>query len=64
MVQATQKVTGRSVPYEFADRRPGDPAIILASAKKARQILNWEPTHSQLENIINSTWNAYQKSSL
>ena len=64
MVQATQKVTGRSVPYEFADRRPGDPAIILASAKKARQILNWEPTHSQLENIISSTWNAYQKSSL
>ena len=64
MVQATQKVTGRNVPYEFAARRPGDPAIILASVKKARQILNWEPTHSQLENIISSTWNAYQKSSL
>ena len=59
MIKKTEELTGRKVNYEFAPRRPGDPAVITASARKAREILGWEPTHSSPENIILSTWRVY-----
>lgn len=59
MIQKTEELTGRKVNYEMAPRRPGDPAIITASAAKAKEILGWKPEHSSLENIILSTWGAY-----
>ena len=60
MVNKTQEVIGKKIAYEFAPRRPGDPAELTAKADKAREILGWEPTHSDLENIISSTWNMYK----
>lgn len=59
MIKKTEELTGRKVNYEFAPRRPGDPAVITASARKARETLGWEPTHSSPENIILSTWRVY-----
>lgn len=61
MIEKTQEVIGRPVPYEFAPRRAGDPAVVTAKPDKAKKILGWEATHSDLENIIKSTWNVYQK---
>lgn len=61
MIEKTQEVIGRPVPYEFAPRRAGDPAVVTAKPDKAKEILGWEATHSDLENIIKSTWNVYQK---
>lgn len=61
MIEKTQEVIGRPVPYEFAPRRAGDPAVVTAKPDKAKEILGWEATHSDLENIIRSTWNVYQK---
>ncbi len=61
MVKETEKVIQRPIPYQYAPRRAGDPAIITASAHKAKTILNWTPTHSSLENIISSTWAVYLK---
>lgn len=60
MVNKTQEVTGKKVPYEFAPRRSGDPAELTAKSDKAKEILGWTPTHSDLENIITSTWNMYK----
>ena len=59
MIKKTEELTERKVNYEFAPRRPGDPAVITASARKAREILGWDPTHSSPENIILSTWRVY-----
>lgn len=59
MINKTQEVIGRPVPYEFAPRRAGDPAVVTAKADKAKEILGWEAKHSDLENIIRSTWNVY-----
>lgn len=60
MLNKTQEVIGRKIPYEFAPRRAGDPAELTAKADKAKKILGWVATHSDLENIISSTWNMYK----
>ena len=60
MVNKTQEVIGKKIAYEFAPRRPGDPAELTAKADKAKEVLGWVATHSSLENIISSTWNMYK----
>lgn len=60
MVNKTEELLGLKINYEFAPRRPGDPAVLTASVGKARKVLGWTATHSSLENIILSTWQAYK----
>ena len=61
MVQATERVTGRPIPYSFADRRSGDPAILMARADKAQSVLGWTPKYQDLDTIIASTWQVSKK---
>lgn len=61
MVLKTQELIGRKILYETAPRRAGDPAIVTAKADKAKEVLGWEAKHSDVENIILSTWNVYNK---
>ena len=51
------KVTGEEIPYTFEERRPGDPAILVASSEKIIQELGWEPKYNTLEKIIETAWN-------
>ena len=60
MVTETEKYTGRKIPYQFVDRRAGDPAMLTACAGKARDLLKWTPEYSDLETIITSTWGVYK----
>lgn len=57
VIAATERVIGRSINYEFAPRRAGDPDIIVASNNKAQQILNWRPRYLNIDDIIKTTWN-------
>lgn len=61
MLKKTEELTGKKIPYTIAPRRSGDPAIVTASAKKAKEILGWQASHSNLDNIILSTWEIYQQ---
>lgn len=61
MVNKTEELIGRKINYEFAPRRPGDPAVITASAEKAAKVLGWKAEHSAVENIILSTWQVYKR---
>jgi UDP-glucose 4-epimerase len=54
VVKTTERVTGERIAYEFGSRRPGDPPALLASSKKAEQILGWRKRRSSLEEIIRS----------
>ncbi|MDZ5078676.1 UDP-glucose 4-epimerase GalE [Nesterenkonia sp. HG001] len=56
VIDAVERVTGRSVPVEEHPRRVGDPATLVASGQKAREVLGWQPRHS-LEDIIRDAWN-------
>lgn len=57
VIETARKVTGHSIPAIETERRAGDPARLVASSKKAREILGWNPTHDSLEEIIASAWN-------
>ena len=53
--ETTEKVTGCKIPLELAPRRDGDPAKLLANAKKAKEMLNWQPTRT-LEDSIQTAY--------
>ena len=61
VIQRTEEIIGKKLPYSFAARRPGDPAILTANPQKAYELLGWKATHSSLDNIISSTWSVYKK---
>ncbi|NHQ73446.1 UDP-glucose 4-epimerase GalE [Roseovarius gahaiensis] len=52
VIETVQKVTGRRVPYVMRDRRPGDPAILLADASKAQQSLGFAPKWPNLAAMV------------
>jgi UDP-glucose 4-epimerase len=57
LIREAERVTGGKIPYELAERRPGDPATLIAANKKAREILGWEPKRSDLGTILRDAWN-------
>jgi UDP-glucose 4-epimerase len=61
VIEAAERVTGRKIPRQLSPRRPGDPAVLVASKEKLKTMLGWEATHSSLEEIISSAWNWKQK---
>jgi UDP-glucose-4-epimerase GalE len=56
VIQAVERVTGRSVPWTLAPRRPGDPAVLCAAADKARAELGWAARLSDLDSIARTAW--------
>lgn len=54
VLNTIEKVVGKKVPYSFADRRKGDPHFLVASNKKALDVLGWRLQHSDLVNIIST----------
>lgn len=61
VVETARTVTGRDIPAEAGDRRPGDPATLIASSRRIREDLGWQPAHSDLESIIASAWAWHEK---
>ena len=57
VIETARKVTGHPIPAEETPRRAGDPAQLIASSKKAKEVLGWNPCHDSLEEIIASAWN-------
>ena len=53
IINATERVTGKKVPYEIAGRRAGDPSECYADARLINETFGWSPTHS-LDDIISS----------
>jgi UDP-glucose 4-epimerase len=56
VIDAATRVTGRDIPVVVGARRPGDPAILIASSDKIRRVLGWIPQHSSLDEIVSSAW--------
>lgn len=57
VVKAVVEKDGKSLTVEHGERRPGDPAILVADAKKATKELNWQPQYNNLQTIIEHAWN-------
>ena len=60
ILDAAKKVSGVDLPVFLSDRRPGDPAVVLASAEKAERLLEWSPAFSDVETILKTMLAAYR----
>lgn len=60
VIDTARKVTGHPIPAVISERRAGDPAQLIASSDKAKNILGWNPKHADLEEIISSAWNFHK----
>lgn len=56
VIDTARKVTRHPIPAVVTPRRAGDPARLIASSDKAREVLGWKPCHADLEEIIASAW--------
>lgn len=57
VIDAAREVTGINIKAEIAERRAGDPAILVASSEKAKKELGWKPEYDSLKTIIETAWN-------
>lgn len=57
VIEIAREVTGEKIKAVIADRRPGDPAILIASSEKIQKELNWQPKYNNLRTILETAWN-------
>ncbi|MGL5648053.1 MAG: UDP-glucose 4-epimerase GalE [Clostridium sp.] len=57
MIEKARTVTGHPIPAEVAERRAGDPAILVASSEEAMTELKWKPRFNSVDTIIETAWN-------
>ena len=56
IIEAARRVTGHPIPVSEEARRPGDPAVLIASSQKAMEVLGWKPKYTNVEDIIATAW--------
>ncbi|MGH2429440.1 MAG: UDP-glucose 4-epimerase GalE [Candidatus Limnocylindria bacterium] len=56
VVEAARRVTGRAIPARAVKRRVGDPPVLVASSRRARRELGWQPQSSTLESMLADAW--------
>lgn len=61
VLEMIKSVTGYSVPYDVAPRRPGDLTQLFADSSLAKEVLGFSAQHSDIRNIIETAWNFHSK---
>jgi UDP-glucose 4-epimerase len=61
VIDSVRRVTGRPIAIEEHERRPGDPAVLVASSEKIKSELGWKPQFAELDRIISSAWEWHQQ---
>jgi UDP-glucose 4-epimerase len=61
MLKMARKITGKPIPTKIVGRRPGDPAKLFATSKKAGELFGWKPDHSGVEELVATTWAEYKR---
>ena len=60
VVESARRVTGRPIAVEELPRRPGDPAVLIASSARIETDLGWKPGYTHLDDILRSAWEWHQ----
>jgi UDP-glucose 4-epimerase len=60
VIESVRRVTGKPIAVEEHERRPGDPAVLVASSEKIKRELGWQPQYAQLDDIVASAWEWHQ----
>ena len=63
IMQIAREVSGQEFNYTLGPRRVGDPAVVLAKAELAEELLDWKPRHSDAKSLLETTLRAYRQSS-
>lgn len=61
VIESVRRVTGKQIPVEEQPRRPGDPAVLVASSEKIKRELGWSPKFPDLDSIVATAWEWHQK---
>lgn len=61
VIDVCRQVTGHPIPAEIGPRRPGDAAVLVAGADRARATLGWQPHYTDLEVIIRTAWEWHRR---
>ena len=61
VIESARRVTGHPIPAKVEPRRPGDPAVLVASSAKAIKELGWKPRYAELDDILRTAWEWHQK---
>jgi UDP-glucose 4-epimerase len=61
VIDSARRVTGHAIPAEVHPRRPGDPAVLVASSARAIRELGWNPRYTQLDEILRTAWVWHRK---
>ena len=61
ILDSVERLTGRKVPHTIGPRRPGDPPALVADPSRARSDLGWQPRLSDIDTIIATAWEWYQR---
>jgi UDP-glucose 4-epimerase len=61
VIESVRRVTGKNISVEECERRPGDPAVLVASSEKIKRELGWKPEFAELDSIVASAWEWHQK---
>jgi len=56
IIDVSEKITGKSINKIITERREGDPPVLTADNKKAKQELGWNPEYTEIEDIIKTAW--------
>ena len=60
IIDAARRITGKPIPSKDVERRPGDPACLYTTSKKAKELLGWEPKYSDVDTLVKTTWEVYR----
>ncbi|GAA0299463.1 UDP-glucose 4-epimerase [Gracilibacillus halotolerans] len=61
IIETARKVTGHPIPAQTAERRAGDPSTLIAASEKAQQTLGWNPSRTDIHQIIHDAWKWHQE---
>ena len=61
VIKKTEKITGKKILYKIVDRRAGDPSKLVAVSKFAKNKINWDCAYSDIDTILHSMWNVYNR---
>lgn len=61
VIETVRRVTGHPIPVAVGPRRPGDPAVLVASSKRIQKEIGWKPTRTDLATIVGDAWKWHQK---
>lgn len=61
IIEAARRVTGHAIPEQVVARRAGDPSTLIAGSDKAKTVLGWNPSRTDIETIIQDAWRWHEQ---